>query len=94
MEATKESRALFNSKNASVFVAAYKDFTESGMEDTVFGKFLAWFVNGGNETEINGKSWNMLNTSHSTRDTGTVHGKIAYLVALMEEYLDKFQKAA
>lgn len=94
VEATKEIRALFNSKNACAFVTAFKAFTESGMEDTAFGKFLEWFVSGGSGTEINGKSWNMLDTSHSTRDTGTVHGKIDYLVALIEAYLERFQKAA
>ena len=94
VETTKEVRALFNSKNTSAFVTAFKAFTESGMEDTAFGKFLEWFVSGGSETEINGKSWNMLDTSHSTRDTGTVHGKIDYLVSLIEKYLDRFQKAA
>ena len=93
-ETTKEIRALFNNKNTSVFVAAFKAFTELGMEDTAFGKFLGWFVSGGSETEINGKSWNMLDTSRSTRDTGTVHGKIDYLVALIEKYFDRFQKAA
>ena len=94
VEATKEIRALFNSKNASVFVAAFKAFTESGMEDTAFGKFLEWFVDGGSETEIDGKSWDMLDASHSTRDTGTVHGKIDYLAALIEKYSDRLKKAA
>ncbi len=94
IEATKEIRTLFNSKNASVFVATFKAFMESGHEDKEFGKFLRWFVNGGNEIAIDGKTWDMLDTSHSTRDTGTVHGKIDYLVALMEHYSREIQKAA
>ena len=94
VETTKEIRSLFNSKNASVFVTAFKTFTESGRKDSEFGKFIEWFMNGGNKTEIDGKTWDMLNTSHSTRDTGTVHGKINYLVALVEMYSDKFQKVA
>ena len=94
LEPAKETRALFNSKNASVFVTAFKAFTESGMEDTAYGKFLEWFVSGGSETEIDGKSWDILDASHSTRDTGTVHGKIGYLVTLIEKYSDRFQKVA
>ncbi len=94
VEATKEIRALFNNKNASVFVAAFKAFTESGMEDTAFGKFLEWFVSGGSGTEINGKSWNMLDTSHSTRDSGVVHGKIEYLETLIKQYFKESRKAA
>lgn len=94
VETTREIRALFNNKNASIFIAAFKACSESGHEDTVFGKFLEWFISGGSETEIDGKSWDMLNASHSTRDSGTVHGKIAYLVALMEQYFKEIRKVA
>lgn len=94
VETTKEIRILFNNKNASVFVAAYKAFTESGMEDTAFGNFLEWFVNGGNETEIDGKVWDAIGIDRSTRDVSVVHAKIAYLVALMEQYFKEIRKAA
>ena len=94
VEATKEIRALSNNKNASVFVAAFKAFTESGMEDTAFGKFLAWFVNGGNETEIDGNTWDAIGIDRSSRDTGVVHKKVEYLVSLMEQYFEEIRKAA
>lgn len=94
IDATKETRALFNSKNGYIFVAAFKAFTEMGYQDTEYGKFLEWFVNGGNGTEIDGKSWNVLDMSHSTRDSGVVHGKVDYLVALMELYFTETRKAA
>lgn len=44
---TKEIKSLFNSKNAHIFLTAFKVFTESGHKDEGFGKFLEWFVNGG-----------------------------------------------
>ena len=91
---TKEIRALFNSKHAHIFVAAFKAFTESGYEDAEFGKFLEWFVNGGGETTINGKSWEVLGIDRSTRDTGVVHGKIDYLNALFRRYFNEVKKAA
>ena len=94
VETTKEIRGLFNSKHTHIFVAAFKAFTESGWKDAEFGKFLEWFVNGGNETEIDGKTWNMLGVDRSTRDVGIVHGKINHLVALMELYAKEIQKAA
>lgn len=94
MEVTKEIRSLFNSKHTHIFVAAFKAFTELGHEDSEFGKFLEWFVNGGNETEIDGKSWNELGADRSTRDSGVVHGKVDYLVALMEKYFTETRKAA
>ena len=90
----KEIKTLFNSKHSHIFVAAFKAFTESGWEDAQFGKFLEWFVHGGNEIEIDGKTWNMLGIDRSTRDANTVHGKINYLVALMEQYAKEFKKAA
>lgn len=94
VENTKEIRALFNSKHAHIFVAAFKAFTESGRNDKEFGKFLSWFVNGGSETEIDGKSWNVLEMNHATRDTGVVHGKLDYLVALMEQYTKEARQVA
>lgn len=92
--AEKEIRALFNSKHAHFFVAVFKVFVESGHEDTEYGKFLEWFVNGGNKTEIEGKSWELMGIDRSTRDTSVEHGKIAFLVALVERYAKEVRKAA
>ena len=96
VEATKEIRSLFDRKNAYIFVSAFKTFIESGRSDSGFGEFMAWFVNGGNQTEIEGKTWELLDTdrSHSTRDTSVIHGKINYLTELMEKYFKEVQKAA
>jgi len=94
VDGTKQIRALFSSKNAHIFVAAFKAFTESGNKDADFGKFLEWFVNGGNETEIDGKTWDALGINRSTRDASTVHGKLDYLVALFGRYFEETRKAA
>lgn len=91
---TKEIKSLFNSKNTHIFLTAFKVFTESGHKDEGFGKFLEWFVNGGNETVINGKSWETWDTNKSTRDSSVVHGKIDYLVALINQYFVENKKAA
>lgn len=94
VDATPEIRKLFNSKHAHIFVAAFKAFTESGRNDSEFGKFLEWFVNGGSETEIDGKVWDILGVDRSTRDAGVVHTKVDYLVALMGQYFKEASKAA
>lgn len=93
-ESTKEIRALFNSKSGYIFVATFKAFTEMGREDKVFGEFLQWFVNGGNETEINGKAWSEWDIDRSTRDSNVVHGKLDYLVALVSHYTETVKKVA
>lgn len=94
VEPTKEIRALFNSKHAHIFIATFKTFLESGHEDKTFGKFLEWFVNGGNGTTINGAIWETWNANKATRDSATVHGKIDYIVALMEMYFKEIRKVA
>lgn len=94
LETTKEIKALFNSKHTHIFVAAFKAFTESGRKDEGFGDFLEWFVNGGSDTTIDGKSWNELDGNKATRDSNVVHGKLDYLVALFGKYDLEIRKAA
>lgn len=94
VDATPEIRKLFNSKHAHIFVAAFKAFTESGRNDVEFGKFLEWFVNGGNQTGIDGKTWDTLDADRSTRDVGVVHKKVDYLITLMDQYFKEAGKAA
>lgn len=94
IEPTKEIRTLFNGKNTSVFVTAFKAFMEMGRKDKEFGAFLKWFVDGGNDTEIDGKTWETLDTERATRDSNVVHGKVDYLVAVMEQYFKENKTAA
>ena len=94
LEPTKEIKALFNSKNTSVFVTAFKAFTELGHGDNEFGKFLEWFVSEGNEISIDGKTWEMFDTERATRDSNVVHGKVDYLVALMDRFASEARKVA
>ncbi|MCM1223702.1 MAG: DUF262 domain-containing protein [Lachnospiraceae bacterium] len=94
IEPTKEIRALFTGKNTSIFVTAFKVFMETGRKDTEYGKFLAWFIDGGKETEIDGQTWDAMDITHSTRDSGVVHGKVDYLTALIELYTKETDKAA
>lgn len=94
IEPTKEIRMLFNSKNTSVFVTAFKKFTETGRKDREFRAFLEWFMNGGSGTAIDGRTWETLDTERATRDSNVVHGKVDYLVAVMEQYFKDKKMAA
>ncbi len=94
IEATAETRALFNSKNAYIFAAAFKAFTELGRNDAEFDGFLKWFTSGGKNTEIDGKVWDSIDSIRSTKDSNVVHGKVDYLAALMERYFTENKKAA
>lgn len=94
VEITEETRTLFNSKHAHIFITVFKAFTESGHKDEDFGKFLTWFVNGGCGMEIDGRTWETWDANKATRDTNVVHGKIDYLVALFGKYFAEIQKVA
>lgn len=94
VEITEGTKVLFNSKHAHIFITAFKAFLEMGHEEKEYGKFLTWFVNGGNQTVIDGKSWETWNENKATRDANVVHGKIDYLVALFGEYFTEIKKAA
>ncbi|WP_289285886.1 DUF262 domain-containing protein [Parablautia intestinalis] len=95
LETTKEVKALFDVKHTHILIAAFKTFVESGHEGKEFGNFLNWFVNDGSKMSVGGKTWDDLNnTGRSTRDVYIVHGKLHYLVALIEQYFKEIQKAA
>lgn len=97
LEITTEIKELFNIKHAHIVVATFKRFVELGNDVKDFGKFLEWFVNVGNETEIDGRTWNEWNNQdihRSTRDSGVVLGKLNYLVTLMDQYYEGLRRAA
>lgn len=95
VENMKEIRTLFDVKHTHIFVAAFKAFVEMEKTDKEFSGFLQWFVNGGKETMIDGKTWNELNDKNrSTRDISIVHGKLDYLVALFGQYFKEARRAA
>ena len=75
-------------------MTAFKAFTDMGKKDEEFGAFLKWLVDVGIKTEIDGKTWEMLDMSHSTRDSSVVHGKIEYLKTVMGQYFKEIRKAA
>ncbi len=94
LENSTEIKALFDSKNAHIFIPAFKAFVESGRKDEDFSGFLKWFVNGGNKTEVDGKIWDDWNLNKSSTDVNVIHGKIDHLTALIERYAEEIKKAA
>lgn len=94
LEATTEIRALFNSKNAHIFITAFKAFLEMGYKDKDYGEFLEWFIHDGEKIQVDGKTWETWNENKATRDAATVHGKISYLMSLVELYTKKTRKVA
>lgn len=97
LNVTSEIKELFNIKHAHIIVATFKKFIELGKDTKDFGKFLEWFINGGNETEIDGITWNEWNDQdirRSTRDTSVIHGKLNYMITLIDQYYEELRKVA
>lgn len=94
LENLAEIKTLFDSKNAHIFVPAFKAFIESGREDKEFNKFLQWFMNGGNKTEVDGKIWDDWNLNKASTDVAIVHGKLDYLTELIDQYSKEVKKTA
>ena len=95
LEITPEIKELFNIKHAHIVVAAFKKFVEIGNDSNDFGNFLKWFVDGGNEIEVDGKIWDSLyDPNHSTRELNVVLGKLDYMVALIRRYTEEAKKVA
>lgn len=94
LENSTEIKALFDSKNAHIFVPVFKAFVESGQKDEEFNDFLKWFMKDGNKTEVDGKIWDDWNLNKSSTDTNVVHGKLDYLTVLIERYTEEIRKAA
>lgn len=95
LEITPEIKELFNIKHVHIVVAAFKKFIELGNDSNDFGNFLKWFVDGGNEIEVDGKIWDSLyDPNHSTRELNVVLGKLDYMVALIRRYTEEAKKVA
>ena len=75
-------------------MAAFKAFTELGREDKEFGEFFQWFVAEGKYTVINEKTWVELDVDRSTTTSSVVHGKLDYLLALINQYFTEIKKVA
>lgn len=87
LEVTPEIRNLFVQKNAYIFVAAFKEFTELGKSDRLFNDFLHWFVAEGMEMELDGQTWDTLNEDRATCDAYVIRGKLNYITGLMDLYI-------
>lgn len=80
---------IFTSKNSYIWFALFNKFTESGLEDREFAKFLYAFKNKGLDTvQVGGTSFKEMDMAHrGTKDKSVVNGKLHILESLMDWYL-------
>ena len=84
---TEDTKALFNSRDLFIWFALFDKFTYSGFEDSKFKKFLNAFVDGLRDKEVDGKQFDRVDDTGSTKDKANIVAKLHILETLMNEYL-------
>ena len=84
---TDNTKSLFNARDSFIWFALFNKFTQTGLDDVEFGKFLNVFVNGLRNKEVDGKQFDMVDDTGSTKDKANITIKLHILETLMNEYL-------
>lgn len=84
---TDDTKTLFNAKDSFIWFTLFDKFTQTGLNDTEFGKFLNAFVNGLRNKEVDGKQFDRVDDTGSTKDKANIVTKLHILETLMNEYL-------
>lgn len=84
---TEDTKALFNSRDSFIWFALFDKFTQTGINDMEFEKFLSAFVDGLRNKEVDGKQFDRVDDTGSTKDKANIVTKLHILETLMNEFL-------
>ena len=84
---TDDTKSLFNAKDSFIWFALFDKFTQTGLNDVEFGKFLNAFVGGLRSKAVDGKQFDTVDETGSTKDKSVIVDKLHILEVLMNEYL-------
>ena len=84
---TEDTKVLFNSRDSFIWFALFDKFTQTGFDDKDFGRFLTAFVDGLRDKDIDGKQFDRVDDTGSTKDKANIVAKLHILETLMNEYL-------
>ena len=84
---TDETKSLFNNKNAFIWFTLFNKFTKLGLNDSKFADFLNAFVSGLREKSVDGKLFDTVDETGSTKDKSVIADKLHILETLMREFL-------
>lgn len=82
-----EATKLFNGKNSVLWFMLFDRFNKLNVEDKYFGEFLNKFTDELHSKEVNGTSFDVIDSGRSTKDKGILENKLAILETLMIEFL-------
>ena len=84
---TDSTKLLFNARDSFIWFALFDKFTQTGFDDVEFGRFLNAFVNGLRDNEVDGKQFDRVDNTGSTKDKANIVAKLHILETLMKEFL-------
>lgn len=84
---TDNTKLLFNARDTFIWFALFDKFTQTGFDDVEFGRFLNAFVDGLRDKEVDGKQFDKVDDTGSTKDKANIVAKLNILETLMREFL-------
>lgn len=84
---TDDTKVLFNGKDCFIWLTLFDRFIELGLDDSKFGDFLKVFVNDLRNKTVDGKLFDTVDGTGSTKDKSVINDKLHILETLMKEYL-------
>ena len=84
---SERAKTLFNTRDSFIWFALFDKFTQTGFDDKDFGRFLNAFVNGLRNKEVDGKQFDRVDDTGSTKDKANIVAKLHILETLMREFL-------
>lgn len=91
---TDKTKVLFNKKDSFIWFTLFERFTKLCSDDSQFAIFLNEFVNGLRNKTVDGKAFDTVDGTGSTKDKTVIVTKLHILEALMNDFLhiDKVTK--
>ena len=84
---TDNTKLLFNARDSFIWFALFDKFTQTGLDDEEFGKFLNVFVDGLRNKAVDGQLFDRVDDTGSTKDKANIIAKLHILETLMNEFL-------
>lgn len=85
---TDDIKDIFNSKDSFIWLTLFNKFTELGIDDIKFAEFLRAFKNGLRNTSVDGKLFDTVDETGSTKDKAIINAKLHILGTLMNSFLN------
>lgn len=84
---SERAKTLFNARDSFIWFALFNKFTQTGLDDEEFGKFLNVFVDGLRNKAVDGQLFDRVDDTGSTKDKANIISKLHILETLMNEFL-------